>query len=208
MPSESRGQSSWYAMPNPRRPNHLFLVLGILLSFLSILPGALGSPQEQRVKIGLRLFRTLLAADIDLGKKVNAEDRLELALLYRNDRRWAEEFATALQASGHGGQQGKVRNYPLQITLTNDISFHELRHTPAAIYLVQPLPDPALQAVIQYGVRHQRIVFSPFEGHVEKGVLAGLAIKVRVRPHINQATLERSGIRLNRLLLKVAKIHE
>ncbi|MEZ5584768.1 MAG: hypothetical protein R3F37_20165 [Candidatus Competibacteraceae bacterium] len=181
----------------------------MLLVFSSILPGAQSGPQEQRVQIGLRLFRALLAADQDLGQKVNAQGQLSLALLYRDDRRQAEVFATALQESGRGSEQGKIRNYPIRIILIDGIHLKELQEqAPAAIYLVQPLPDPILESVIRYGIDHQRIVFSPFEGHVEKGVLAGLAIEGRVLPYINRITLRRSGVRLKSLLLKVAKIHE
>ena len=184
-------------------------MLGILLSLLSASYGALGDPQEQRVQIGLRLFRALLAADKDLEQKVNAQGWLELALLYWSDRQKAEEFATALQASGHGNAQGRIKHYPIQVTLVDGAHLGALQEqAPAAIYLVQSLPDPVLEEVIQYGIDHQRVVFSPFEGHVEKGVLAGLAIEVRVLPYINQTTLKRSGIRLKSLLLKVAKIHE
>ncbi|MCB1768638.1 MAG: hypothetical protein KDJ31_02895 [Candidatus Competibacteraceae bacterium] len=191
------------------RSRRLALLLGILLSLLSTSYGALGDPQEQRVQIGLRLFRALLAADEDLGQKVSDQGQLRLALLYRDDRRKAEEFAAALQASGHGSEQGRIRHYPVQFILVEGAHFSELQElAPSAIYLVQSLPDPVLEEVIQYGIDHRRIVFSPFEGHVEKGVLAGLAIEVRVLPYINQTTLKRSGIRLKSLLLKVAKIHE
>ncbi|MCP5125768.1 MAG: hypothetical protein H6973_09090 [Gammaproteobacteria bacterium] len=179
------------------------------MSLLSASYGALGDPQEQRAQIGLRLFRALLAADEDLGQKIDAQGRLLLALLYRNDRRIAEKFAAALQASGHGREQGKIKNYPIQVILADGAHFSTLQEqVPAAIYLVQSLPDPVLEEVIRYGIDHQRVVFSPFEGHVERGVLAGLAIEVRVLPYINQTTLRRSGIRLKSLLLKVAKIHE
>jgi hypothetical protein len=196
-------------MSDHSRLKHFALLLGILLGFLSVWQEALGGPQEQRVQIGLRLFRTLLAADQDLAKKVSVEGRLELALIYRDDRRQAEEFATALRESGHGSEQGKIRNYPIQVTLIDGAHLEELQQqAPAAIYLVQPLPDPVLEAVIRYGVDHQRMVFSPFEGHVEKGTLAGLAIEVRVMPYINLTTLKQSGIRLNNLLLKVAKLHD
>ena len=209
MPPARNGWSNRCTMLGSRSPNHLSLLLGILLGFLSVLHGALGGPQEQRVQIGLRLFRTLLAADRDLAEKVNAEGRLELALIYQDDRTQAEQFAMALQESGHGSEQGKIRNFPIQITLTDVAHLKELRQrAPAAIYLVQPLPDPALGAVIRYGIDHQRIVFSPFAGQVEKGTLAGLAIEVRVMPYINETTLKQSGIRLNSLLLKVAKIHD
>ncbi|HPF60377.1 MAG TPA: hypothetical protein P5149_15520 [Candidatus Competibacteraceae bacterium] len=202
-------QGNQPAMSGYPRSRRSALLLGILLSLLSASYDALGDPQEQRAQIGLRLFRTLLAADEDLEQKADAQGRLPLALIYRNDRRMAEEFAAALQTSGHGREQGKIKNHPIYAILMDDTHLNTLQEqVPAAIYLVQPLPDSALEGVIRYGVDHHRIVFSPFEGHVEKGVLAGLAIEVRVLPYINQTILKRSGIRLKNLLLKVAKFHE
>lgn len=161
------------------------------------------------MQIGLRLFRALLAADEDLEQKLNAQGQLNLALLYHDDRKQAETFATAMQESGHGSKQGKIKNYPIQIILTDRSRLKELEEqAPAALYLVQPLPDSMLEEVIRYGIDYQRMVFSPFEGDVEKGVLAGLAIEVRVLPYINQTTLRQSRIHLKSLLLKVAKIYE
>lgn len=168
----------------------------------------MSDPVEQRVQIGLRLFRTLIAADQDLESKINPQGQLELALFYWNNRQQAQALAEALHESGHGDEQGKIKNFPLQIVLVNIDTLGELQQVPAAIYLVQPLPKSILETVIQYGIDHHRIVFSPFEGQVEQGVLAGLAIEVRVMPYINRATLTRSSIRLKDLLLKVARIHE
>ena len=91
------------------RSRRLALLLGILLSLLSTSYGALGDPQEQRVQIGLRLFRALLAADEDLGQKVSDQGQLRLALLYRDDRRKAEEFAAALKYLARAGSSAAVR---------------------------------------------------------------------------------------------------
>lgn len=191
-------------MPYPSS-KRIFLWLLILLSCLDTFSVALGSPQEQRVQIGLRLFRTLLAADQNLSGKVDTQGRLELVLLYQDDRSQAEEFAKALRSSG----QGKIKKIPLQVTPLDIANLAALRtRVPAALYLVQPLPKTILSTVIQYGIDQQRMVFSPFEGDVEKGVLAGLAIEVRVLPYVNQTTLQQSRIQLKELLLKVAKIYE
>jgi hypothetical protein len=57
-------------------------------------------------------------------------------------------------------------------------------------------------------VREHVIVYSAIEGHVEKGVLGGLDVGVRVLPYINVATLHASDVHLKELFLKVAKQHE
>ncbi len=51
------------------------------------------------------------------------------------------------------------------------------------------------------------ILYSPFEGDVERGVTAGLSIEAKVLPFVNQRTLEASGVELKPFFLKVAKVH-
>lgn len=183
----------------------LLVVLGLLLAVGS----ALGNEEKQRAQIGLRLFRTMLAADQDLDRKIAADGALDIVLLYRDNRQLAEEFADALRISGRSGQQGLLKNYPIRVTITNDpelAAYNE--RVPAGIYLVQSLPNAALVRVIRYATARRRILFSPFAGDVEKGVLTGFIIGVRVLPYLNQYTLEKSGIQFKSLLLRVAKIYE
>ena len=183
----------------------LLAVLGLLLA----VGLALGNEEQQRAQIGLRLFRTMLAADQDLDQKVAADGVLDIVLLYRDDKQLAEEFAAALRDSGRSGQQGLIKDYPIRINITNDPelkAFHG--QIPAGIYLLQSLSDAALAAVIRYATTRRRILFSPFAGDVEKGVLTGFIIGVRVTPYLNQKTLKKSGIQFKNLLLRVAKVYE
>ena len=64
----------------------------------------------------------------------------------------------------------------------------------------------ALTSIIKYGIGHHVIVYSPFEGHVELGVLGGLSVEAQVRPFLNRATLEASQISLKPFFLSVAKV--
>ena len=52
------------------------------------------------------------------------------------------------------------------------------------------------------------IVYSPFEGHVEKGVLGGLSVEAQVRPYVNRATVEASQITLKPFFMEVAKVYQ
>ena len=52
------------------------------------------------------------------------------------------------------------------------------------------------------------IVFSPFEGDVERGVQCGIAVQARVRPFLNMKSLKSAGVSLKPFFLKVAKKYE
>jgi hypothetical protein len=77
---------------------------------------------------------------------------------------------------------------------------------PAGIFIAQAPPRAALSSLIKYGIGHHVIVYSPFEGHVELGVLGGLSVEAQVRPFLNRATLESSQISLKPFFLSVAKV--
>lgn len=160
--------------------------------------------QSMRSRIGVGLFRTMLASDLDLGSKVGADGQLKLLLFYRNDEGAAENYAQDLRQSGRGGDQGRIRDWPIQVTTASDLDQLGQR-PPAAIYVIEPLSDEQLTALVAYGVKHRIVVFSSVEGHVEKGVLGGLHIGVRALPYVNTQTLGQSQLRLKELFLKIAK---
>ena len=65
-----------------------------------------------------------------------------------------------------------------------------------------------LRHIVSYGIKNHIIVFSPFEGDVEKSITAGVFIGARVQPSINMKTLKASGIQIKFFFLKVAKKYE
>lgn len=157
--------------------------------------------QDRRAEAGVRLFRALLAADLDLQKKTAGNNQLLIAFFYAADARRAKAAATAFA--------GDIRGMSVTSEATNDATFASLGgRVPAGIFIFDPLPKPALQALIHYGIDHHIIVYSPFEGDVESGVLAGLSIEAQVRPFLNQATLDASHIAIKPFFLKVSKVFQ
>jgi hypothetical protein len=156
--------------------------------------------EDRRIETGTRLFRALLAADVDLQKKTAGNDRLLIVFLYAAGGRRADDLAKAF-----GGTD--VRGIPVTAVATSDSSFAKLGKVPAGIFIVDSLPRQALQSIVRYGIEHHVIVYSPFEGDVESGVLGGLSIEAQVRPFLNQATLDASHIVLKPFFLKVAKVY-
>jgi hypothetical protein len=184
-----------------------------LFAALAVTPAwsvlAADDADDRRARIGLRLFRTALAADVDLASKVGTDGRLKLLVVHADQADRANGFATELAQTGQGEQTGQIRNVPFTVEVTSDLTAGGLAaRKPAGIYVVQDLPPAVLAGVVAYGIREHLIVYSAIEGHVEKGVLGGLDVGVRVLPYINVATLRASDVHLKDLFLKVAKQYE
>jgi len=200
--------------PSSRRPRltqGLLLVCGFTLALALARPlqaMAQDEVQTRRAHIGVQLLRTMLASDLDLASKVAADRRLKLLLVYQHDAGAAESYAEELRQSGRGEEKGRVRDWPIDVEITADaVALTRRSPAPAAIYVVEPLSDEQLQALVAYGVQNRIIVFSSVEGHVERGVAGGLDIGVRALPYVNSQTLQDSQLRLKELFLKIAKRH-
>lgn len=164
--------------------------------------------QQRRIDTGVRLFRALLAADLGLARKATGGHLLVL-FFYAHDRRRAEDLAR-LFAKGEGGstEAAAIKGMPVAVDVADDAGFAAYAsRTPAGIFITDPPEGATLRALVDYGIANRVIVYSPFEGDVEKGVLGGLAVEAQVRPYINLATLNASQIELKEFFLKVTKVY-
>ena len=186
----------------------LFLAC-LLLSGISSSFAEFGNASENRqVRIGLRIFKAVLAADKDLSLKTNGDESLEIALLYTSHSDKANKFGKELLAMGKSEKRGNIRGKRIDVKPIHIEKLHTLIRQPAALFIIDPLNQDQLKRVIDFAKTHRRLLYSPFQGDVERGVMAGLAIETRVRPHINQASLEASSVNLRSFFFKVAKIYE
>lgn len=165
------------------------------------------SEEAVRVDVGVRMFATLLGADVDLAKKAD-DGKLLLVIFYTNDKDRAEKLAAGMRLSPTG-EPKKIGGLAVDVVITNDASLAGVAaRRPAGIFLAQSPDGKTLRTVIQYGINNRVVVYSPFDGHVESGVLGGLSIGAQVKPYVNRATLEASQITLKELFMKVAKVHQ
>lgn len=163
--------------------------------------------QERRIRSGLRLFRAVLAADEDIATKVDSGGSLQLAVVYVGDRNLALSFADELRQLSQG-KKGAIRKLPVQVRVHSQAELAAAPSTPAGIYVVEALSDEALNSVVRFGIDRGIIVYSPYEGHVTRGVLGGLIIETRVRPYINLRTMRESKLRIKEFFLRVAKHYD
>ena len=175
-----------------------------LLLFIILLAAPLAfadSDTARRTDAGVRMFSTLLAADLNLQQKTIDDGKLLVVIYYTNDGARAQQLGEMLRAKTIGGR-------PVHVETTTDPAFKSYdRRAPAGIFLSQPPDAKTLKSIIQYGIARHLIVYSPFEGHVESGVLGGLSIGAQVRPYVNLPTLQASQITLKPIFMKVMKVY-
>jgi hypothetical protein len=187
-----------------RKHRRRLLHLGLLLLLAVSLVGNVFAQgeTERRILVGLKLFPTFLAADEGIAAKRDADGRLQLLLLYSDDRATAEELARRLTAVD------TVRGMPVEVEVAPyaDLDAHQNRPV-GGIFLTQWVDDGELAEVVRFGIENHVVVFSPFKGDVKRGVLAGLFVSDRILPYINMQTLRGTGLQMKPFFLEIAKRH-
>jgi hypothetical protein len=189
--------------PSQRARGFRWVATAVLSIAMSMAPAVHSDEMaDRRMEAGTRLFRALLAADVDLPKKALPGNQLLILFYYTGDGRRAADLAKAFVTAGD------VRGLPVTAEVTNDATLAKYgSRVPAAVFISDSSPRGSLQSIVRYGIDHRVIIYSPFEGDVESGVLGGLSIEAQVRPLLNRATLESSHITLKTFFLQVAKVY-
>ena len=166
------------------------------------------SEADRRTDAAVRMFGSVLAADVDLQKKTVDDGKVLLVVYFTSDAVRAEKLAASLRVTA-SGEPKKIGGLPVVVETSADASFKSFaKRAPAGIFLAQS-PDPrTLKSIVQWGVAHHVIVYSPFEGHVESGVFGGLSIGAQVKPYVNLATMQASQISLKSIFMKVTKVYQ
>ena len=161
---------------------------------------------DRRITIGAKIFRALLAADVDIAQKTTSDGSLRLCLLYVDDTANADKAVETL-GNRRGPSQIREKDVSIDILPSGECVSQTRKERFAGIFLSQILSDKELKKLMEYANEQHIIVFSPFEGDVERGVLSGIAVEARIRPYLNMETLQTSRIRLKNFFLKVVKLY-
>lgn len=182
----------------------LQLMLAVALCSVPCLSLLADTFNDKRAYVGLKLFRTLVTADMQLAQKINQQGELLIYLVFASNDSAALEYQQSLAET-----MAKVRDLRVSI---KTLSLTDLQSNsaaqPAAIFIAQQLNTTELEQLVNYSIARQIILFSPFEGDVEQGVLGGVSVEARVQPLINMHTLAKSRVEIKSFYLKVAKQYE
>lgn len=154
---------------------------------------------DNLVRISLNIFPKLVAVDLDMKDKLTSDNQIRLHIFYDKKKDRAEIIADHL-----ADKYPRIAGISTQVTLGNNLP----SETPTAILLVEHLEPSALKKLVDYGIGHHRLVFSPFKEDVDRGVTAGMYMAIRILPYFNRDTLTRSQIRIHEILLRSAKFYE
>lgn len=157
--------------------------------------------EEQRLRVGEKLFPACLTADQNLGEKVTLDGDLLILVVHRGAAEFAQEVASRLLLVERiGGRRLRVR------IIEADAVADYRDSRVAGLFLVTPGAGNGLLA--SWGEHLGALVFSPFVGDVEQGAVAGVHVSDRILPFVNPVQARRAGIRFKPFFLKVAKPYE
>lgn len=195
----------WHGTPGLNM-QRLFLIISVLC--ILMVPWAAvahaDAAVEHRITLGIKMFPMMVGGNLGLKSMRSADGTVLLLILYRESLKVGEQVADRLHSAVE-----RIQTYPIRVIVTRKFNADTFPETPVAgVFLAEPFPSEQRDAIIDFGIKKKAIVFSPFEGDVPKGVLAGIHVSTRVQPALNLSTIQQAGIRINKLFLKVAKIHE
>lgn len=179
------------------RPGAFCCLLLLLIWLCPAWAASLWEEEQQRLRVGLHLFPAVLGAQEDLSAQRNAEGVLEIVVVHKTSEQAAKQAVRALK------ELGQVQEIALALTIlpveqlpaTHDRSL-------AAIFIASSRLEPAL--LRRLSEQHQVLVFSPFEGDVAAGAVAGLHVTDRILPAINLKQAQRAGLSFKPFFLGIA----
>jgi hypothetical protein len=181
------------------------LVAGLVFVLASIACNALWADEveRRRVEISLSIFPRVVAVDNQFNDKLLESKKAHLLFVCEADKALAQALAERMQKT-----TDNIGGVPLETQVVSVSEGLPLSDLPTAIFVVEKLNTAQLEEVLSYARQHQRLVFSPFVGDVERGVTVGIFVGSRVQPYFNLAMLRQSKVSVNALLMKMSKHYD
>ncbi len=176
------------------------IIFTVVALFLTVSQVEAKNADETMLRISLKIFPRLVAVDLDIVEKLTPTKEIRLLILYNTQKKRAEEIAQYFNE-----QVSNIVGISIQAIASDKLPLNDV---PSGIMIIERFTEEQLIKVINYGIRHRNIVFSPFEEDVKKGVTAGMSVKIRITPCFNRSTLENSKIRIHEVLLKSSKLYD
>ena len=160
---------------------------------------------DRRVRAGARLFRSLLTAQVALESKAAADGALHV-VLYGADAHLAGEIAALIAANGEGGKAG-IKDLPVKIDNVTELAALAQTAQPAGVFLVSAQSEKDLAELVRWSTTAKVVLYSPFDGDVERGAAAGICIEAKVQPFLNLPALQAAGVEIKPFYVKVARVY-
>ena len=176
----------------------MMLALGMAFGTVSA-----DSYDDRRVRSAARLMRAFLAADEGLAARHPDGSPVRVVVLARNARR-ADPLISLIAPSA---EKEAIRISGLELEVVPLLELPAEDASPAdAVFLAEPLGDSDFDTLLTWCIARRVILYSPFEGDVERGATAGLSIQAKVQPFVNRRTLDATGITLRSFFIDHSRV--
>jgi hypothetical protein len=181
-----------------------YYLLALSLMFFCVGKSLASEVSDRRLEIGLSLFPRVLAVDTQFHNKLTPQNTARLAFIYVNDKGKATSLAESLMNSKPIIAKVSVETVAVSVDELDGQSSQKY----TGMFITEKLSQQDVERVIHYSTSNGIILFSSFSGDVERGVSIGLLITSRVWPYLNVQMINKAGIQLNELLVKISKRYE
>lgn len=177
-----------------------FVLLSWILPALSYADAA----QERRLTISASIFPKILALDIDLAGKTDGSGEILLGIIYLEEKDRAENIANLIRKKV--ATLAGVKTSPVAIPLSQVLQSSNQKY--AGYLLTEILDSENLNEIISHSSMNHNLLFSPFEGDIERGVASSIFVGAKIRPYFNLRALSQAKINLKPAILRVSKTYE
>ncbi|MBF0152964.1 MAG: hypothetical protein HQL64_04405 [Magnetococcales bacterium] len=177
--------------------------LGAFLLGGSVFATAMGGGLSYEIQLGVKMFPTLVGSNLDIEKQKNQDGELSLLIIYQDDFKAGQQVNDILTNTTK-----TIVKSPVRIRLAAVSELGSIVDPVAGAFIAEQLSSVLRFEVIRFATQKRAVVFSPFAGDVEGGIMTGIHVATQVQPALNNRVIHASGMRLNQILFKVAKVYE
>jgi hypothetical protein len=182
----------------------------VIFCALWLLGGAASADSfdDRRVRTGAKIFRSLLAADMALEQRAaTAAGKAAVTVWVIGENPKVNTEIAALIAPVDDPVRSKIRDVAVQVQNFANFARTKNAALPIAVYFASDLNAPEFSAWLAWSAAQKVLLFSPFEGHVERGMSAGLSVQAKVQPYLNSKALKAIDWQLKPFFLRVSKVY-
>lgn len=179
----------------------LLLCLWIALNAGPAQGDSLWQEDDQRLRVGLKLFPAVLGAMESPDEETAGNRALRVAVVSEGSSEGADRATSALRAIS------QIRGRKLRVVA---LDAKDLDTFPGGDFSGVFVATPGFSGarLRAWSERLRTLVFSPFPGDVEAGAVAGIHVSDQILPLLNLPQARRAGVRFRPFLLRVARRYE
>lgn len=179
------------------------LSIVLLLSTASLSRAAYADSEiPHRVLVGLNLFPNILSVTKGGRMEVTPSEEYSLWVVYHKREQRARELAEKLRKMTRQINRREVQVEVISVTELGSAGYG------TGLFLSESLGEAWLDKMVERTAQSGEVLFSPFSGDVEGGVMVGLDVRSKIRPYLNLKSIAEAGLNCNPVLIRMSRIRD